>query len=114
MASELKIEIHYFAINFREIETNKVIGKQAKEINMGLLGHCSRFVVSSRTPEYRKEDLQMRALNSSFKDILSTSVNTYDNHCKNYQEFSDLAKGNKEKETTAKEHFKNKMTEIHA
>ena len=76
---------------------------------MGILGHCSRYVVSSRTPEYRKEDLQMRALNSSFKDILFTTIKTYDNHCRNYQEFSDLVKNGKEKETTAKEHFKNKM-----
>lgn len=112
MASELKIEIHYFAINFREIETNKVIGKQGKEINIGLLGHCNRYVVSNRAPDYRKEDLQMRALNSSFKDILSSTINTYDNHCRNYQEFSDLVKGQKEKETTAQEHFKHKMAEV--
>ena len=48
-------------------------------------------MVSNKAPEYRKEELHLRALKNSFNDVISSMIETYKGNDAAYGEFSDLA-----------------------
>ena len=66
--------MHYFVINYREIEVNKTLSKVSKELYIGLLDHSDTYVISSKAPEYKKEELQLRALCSSYSDVIAGTI----------------------------------------
>ena len=77
MSRELKITMNFFQVNFREIEQTNKYGAFSKEIFVGRLIHNGLYVVASKMPEYSKEYLQLRAINSTFQDILTNLVSKY-------------------------------------
>jgi hypothetical protein len=101
LSKELKVVVHFFTINYREIEQVDTVGRFAQEVCIGRIKHRNLFVVASQLPEYSSEERALREVRGKFASTVQQLLEVFD---KNSEEIAieSNSKMLKEKEAIAR------------
>jgi hypothetical protein len=58
---------------------------------MGIIQHSNIFVVSNKVPEYGNDELQLRSLKTSCKDLVTEMLSEWEKTNCSYMDFKDLS-----------------------